>query len=134
MWQVINNRCWTADMLAKRGLPHPSVCPLCDQEAETIHHLLLSCVFARQLWVTLFRQFGFAVLAPQATDSCFASWWGRIIKVVPKEKKKGMNTIIILIAWQLWKFRNQCVFDGCHPDLGSLLQLISMQCYEWGAA
>jgi hypothetical protein len=45
-----------------------------------------------------------------------------------------MNTIIILIAWQLWKFRNQCVFDGCHPDLGSTLQLISMECYGWGAA
>jgi hypothetical protein len=72
--QVINNRCWTADRLAKRGLAHPSVCPLCGQEAETIHLLLLSCVFATQVWVTLFRQFGFAVLAaPQATDSCFAS-------------------------------------------------------------
>ena len=25
-------KCWTADRLARRGLPHPEYCPLCDQE------------------------------------------------------------------------------------------------------
>jgi hypothetical protein len=50
MWLVAHNKCWTADRLAKRGLPHPEKCPLCDQEEETINHLILSCVFARQAW------------------------------------------------------------------------------------
>ena len=31
-----HGRCWTADWLAKKGLPHLSHCPLCDQEEETI--------------------------------------------------------------------------------------------------
>ena len=31
LWLVLHNKCWTADRLAKRGLPHPSSCPLCDQ-------------------------------------------------------------------------------------------------------
>lgn len=47
MWLVTNNRCWTADRLAKRGLPH-EICQLCDQEEETIDHLLVSCVFTQQ--------------------------------------------------------------------------------------
>ena len=46
LWPAIRNRCWTADRLAKRGLPHPDKCPLCDQE-ETVQHLLASCVVAR---------------------------------------------------------------------------------------
>jgi hypothetical protein len=50
LWLAMHNRGWTADRLAKRGLPHPSVCPLCDQEEETIQHLLISCIFARQFW------------------------------------------------------------------------------------
>ena len=29
-WLASRNRCWTADRLAKRGLPHPTACPLCD--------------------------------------------------------------------------------------------------------
>lgn len=30
LWLAIHNRCWTADRLEKRGLPHPEQCPLCD--------------------------------------------------------------------------------------------------------
>ena len=41
VWLVAHNRCWTADRLARRGLPHPEHCPLCDQAAETIDHLLV---------------------------------------------------------------------------------------------
>lgn len=31
LWLAVNNRCWTADRLAKRGLQHPAAYPLCDQ-------------------------------------------------------------------------------------------------------
>jgi hypothetical protein len=43
-------------MLARRGLDHPDKCPLCDQEEESIDHLLVSCVFARQFWLTLLQR------------------------------------------------------------------------------
>jgi hypothetical protein len=66
MWLVIKNRCWTADRLAKRELPHPTVCRLCDQEEEIIQHLL-SCVFARQVWAIIFQRLVFLSLTPQAT-------------------------------------------------------------------
>jgi len=32
LWLAIKQRIWTADRLAKRGLPHHAACPLCDQE------------------------------------------------------------------------------------------------------
>jgi hypothetical protein len=54
-WQ---NRCWAADRLAKRGLPHPSKCPLCDQESESLNQLLVSCVFTRVFWYKVLRKFG----------------------------------------------------------------------------
>ena len=56
LWLAIWNRCWTADRLARRGLPHLPKCPLCDQEEEDIQHLLTTCVFSRDFW--------FRVLAP----------------------------------------------------------------------
>jgi hypothetical protein len=40
MWLVAHGRCWTADRLARQGLSHPEHCPLCEQEEETISHLL----------------------------------------------------------------------------------------------
>jgi hypothetical protein len=38
-WLADLDRCWTAGRLARRGLPHHTACPLCNQEPETIHHI-----------------------------------------------------------------------------------------------
>ena len=48
----------------KRGLPHPAHCPLCDQEDETVQHLLTSCVFARQFWFYILQLLGLTNLVP----------------------------------------------------------------------
>jgi len=63
MWLATHNRCWTVDQLARKGLPHPECCPLCDQMDETIDHLLVSCVFTRQFWFRLLRSVGLQILA-----------------------------------------------------------------------
>lgn len=42
MWLVAHDRCWMADRLARKGLPHPEHCSFCGQEEETINHFLLS--------------------------------------------------------------------------------------------
>jgi hypothetical protein len=64
IWLVLHNRVWTADRLARRNLPHPESCPLCDQVDETINHLLVGCVFARQVWSLILQQLGLLQLAP----------------------------------------------------------------------
>jgi hypothetical protein len=56
LWLVAHDRCWTTDRLARRNLPHPELCALCDQEEETINHLLSSCVFAREFWFILLKR------------------------------------------------------------------------------
>jgi hypothetical protein len=48
LWLTALNRCYTADRLAKRELDHPERCPLCDQASETLNHIVVSCVFARE--------------------------------------------------------------------------------------
>uniref|UniRef100_A0A453RSY2 Reverse transcriptase zinc-binding domain-containing protein n=1 Tax=Aegilops tauschii subsp. strangulata TaxID=200361 RepID=A0A453RSY2_AEGTS len=49
-WLANLDRCWTTDRLARRGLQHLVRCPLCDQDLETMHHLILACPFAPQIW------------------------------------------------------------------------------------
>jgi hypothetical protein len=58
MWLAARNRCWTADRLSRRGLPHPAVCPFCDQGDETLDHLLMGCVLARDVWFVFLRLWG----------------------------------------------------------------------------
>jgi hypothetical protein len=98
--------------LAKQNLPHPSLCPLCDQAKETIQHLLTSCVFAREFW--------FQRCVPDNRDQEFTGWWRKAAKRVSKEKKEGFNTLIILGTWLLWKHRNACAFEGASPSMNGL--------------
>jgi hypothetical protein len=98
IWLAVKNRYWTADRLAKRGLPHPSACPLCDQAVETIQHILISCVLSMEIWASIFQRLGLLVLAPQPDCGSFVRWWCRVRKVVPKELWKGLNSLITLVA------------------------------------
>jgi hypothetical protein len=74
VWLVAHNRCWTVDRLAGRGLPHPEHCPLYDQ-AKTIDHLLVRCVFAREFWFHFFSRIGLQAFPrnPQKHPSIFGA-------------------------------------------------------------
>jgi hypothetical protein len=58
-------------------MPHPEHYPLCDQEDETLDHLLVSCVFTGQFWYMVIRLHS---LAPQPTDLIFDEWWEKASK------------------------------------------------------
>lgn len=60
LWLAVQNRCWTANHLARHGLSHPERCPLCDQDDETVQHLLTSCVFSRSPLVSSLAKCGSA--------------------------------------------------------------------------
>ena len=134
MWIVAHKRCWTADRLARKGLPHPATCPLCDQTQETIDHLLVSCVFARQMWFTLLQKFGLHVLAPGLDDEFFEDWWANACERVAGQAKKGLNSIIILGAWNLWNHRSRCVFDGASPSISNIISSTCVDMHQWSMA
>jgi hypothetical protein len=70
------------------------VCPLCDQEQETIEHLLISCIFARQFWLSLLSPFDLSHLTPAVDAPSFAEWWKQVECHVAKSSRKGLNSVI----------------------------------------
>jgi hypothetical protein len=72
MWLVAHGRCWTANRLAKKGLPHPQLCLLRDQE-ETLNHLLVSCVFSREVWFQIMKYVWLQHLGPIHENNVFKS-------------------------------------------------------------
>jgi hypothetical protein len=131
IWLALKNRVWTADRLAKRGLSHPATCPLCDQADETIQHILISCVFARQVWTLILIRLGLGALAPQPGSSRFSSWWCQGLKNIEKSSRKGFNSLIILVAWGIWKHRNLCVFEGVRPCVQSVVVAVFEEGSAW---
>jgi hypothetical protein len=108
LWLAALKKCWTADRLEKRGLDHPERCPLCDKERETIDHLLVACVFSRECWFLMLKQFGLQVLASQPSNRNFMEWWQEVSEVVRGPFRDGLNSLIVLGVWVLWNHRNRC--------------------------
>jgi hypothetical protein len=92
------------DRLAKRGMDHPTICLLCDQEEETLDHLLIFCVFTREFWFHLLRPFGLESLAPQPELFFFMNWWEQIIGVMVGLPGKGLNSLIAFEPGQFGNF------------------------------
>ncbi|GJN31823.1 hypothetical protein PR202_gb20270 [Eleusine coracana subsp. coracana] len=45
--------------------------------------------------------------------------------------KKGVNSLIILTAWSIWKHRNTCVFYGAAPSVSAIMQEIKDEHGLW---
>ncbi|KAL6648611.1 hypothetical protein ACP70R_012835 [Stipagrostis hirtigluma subsp. patula] len=82
----------------------------------------------------VFAMIGLQHLAPSPNDLIFSAWWGSAADRLTKEQQKGFNSLVLLVAWCLWKHRNSCVFDGISPSLGRLLQSIREEASTWSMA
>jgi hypothetical protein len=54
--------------------------------------------------------------------------------VESKEHRSGLDSFIVLVAWEIWKHRNSCVFDGKRPCVLSVQQAVANECVLWCAA
>jgi hypothetical protein len=50
------------------------------------------------------------------------------------QMQQGLNSLVILGAWIIWKHRNHCVFDGATPNLTSTLLLAKKKVQFWSLA
>jgi hypothetical protein len=46
---------------------------------------------------------------------CTGGRWEKYSDIVPRMIKKGLNSLIILRAWMVWKHQNRVVFDRALP-------------------
>ena len=50
LWLCMHNSLLVRAVLAMRGIIRDSSCPLCNNSLETIRHLLIKCVVAKEFW------------------------------------------------------------------------------------
>jgi hypothetical protein len=81
-WLASLNRCWTTDHLARRGLDQSLQCLLCDKEDETIHHIMVGCIFSIEVW--------FQILSLVGLQGCtLESGRGKFSRMVENSRVKG---------------------------------------------
>ena len=130
-WLAIRNRCWTSDRLVRRGLDHQETCPFCDQEEESIQHILLHCVFGREAGTVLCRALGkseWVMIRPSSLQDWCTD------KVKNKSARKDVRTLFTLVMWELWKHIKAIVFDGATPSIRRVLHRVQEEGRTWKKA
>lgn len=67
MWRLFWGRIQTKQNLAKRGIPLSSSdlnCPFCDEEVESIDHLLFACKRTSVVWCSCLKWLGYQSALP----------------------------------------------------------------------
>jgi hypothetical protein len=72
-WLGILDRCWTTERRHRHHLQDDANCNLCGQSIESTRHLLLGCVYSREVWARILR-IGLLNLC-SAPDAALAPWW-----------------------------------------------------------
>jgi hypothetical protein len=109
-WLVLLDRCWTTERRRRHGLQDDDSCALCDQVPETITHLLLGCVYSREVWTSFLPPFGWEALVP-APDASYTDWWLASRKRVIKRRRKAFDSVVLMVARCIWLQHNCRVFD-----------------------
>jgi hypothetical protein len=104
----VDDRVWTSERLQRHGLQNSGPCALCSQAREDIHHFFLGCVYSREVWFHLLRRLGLQRLTP-SSQRRLDDWWLRSRKLVTKSRRRGFDSMVVLVAWLLWRERNDSV-------------------------
>lgn len=64
----------------------------------------------------------------------FFAWWSIAVETSPSCLRKGLNSIVALTAWAIWKHRNAAVFDGLRPSTDDLVLSIKDDARLWAKA
>ena len=95
-----------------------------------MEHLLLVCAFAKQVWFALLQPLQLATLMPEH-DADIASWCLRQRSRVDSKDRPMFDSLLLLVAWSLWKERNARVFGRPASDALAVVRAVLREGEEW---
>jgi hypothetical protein len=96
-WLTLLGMHWTLERLWRHGLRDDAACTFCDQELETIDHLLTQCSYSREIWFKVLRRCGWQSLAP-SIDVGVVEWWLSARKRVTKSGSGAFDSLFQLVS------------------------------------
>ena len=120
MWFLHRKVILTKDNLLRRNWVGCKKCCFCDQD-ETVHHLFISCPFAKMVWRTV--HISFNIQPPTSIANLFGNW----LRGVSKEVKAQIRVGVCALLWAIWNTRNDYIFNRAKKT--SFMQVIPMATY-----
>jgi len=98
VWLAARQRIWTADRRRRHGLDPHDMCWFCDPEPETCDHILVNSTFAKQVWWDVISALD-CTCSFSPCQLTLRDWWTHCRQLQVKERRKGFDTLFMLIAW-----------------------------------
>ncbi|KAE8667060.1 Retrovirus-related Pol polyprotein from transposon TNT 1-94 [Hibiscus syriacus] len=117
-WLAYRDRLLTNVNRCKRNIASSPLCDIYGTSDETTLHILRDCTEARKLWMS--------IIPPNAANRFFTlslEHW--LLDNISLNHLLHGTTIpwkiaFVSLAWQLWKRRNSCIFNGEGPSNANL--------------
>jgi hypothetical protein len=126
----MHSRCWTADRRFQHGLQDSNTCIICNQEPETMDHILLDCSFTREVWATLIHSLHLQNLVILQDNGAF-QWWLSCRKTLPKMLCHSFDSIFFMVVWLIWKERNARTFHAMATSAAQFNIFIQEEIEAW---
>jgi hypothetical protein len=130
-WRLLYDRLPTKDNLRLRGVVHNPMdgnCCWCNLRPETSNHLFLHCSVAHRVWCEIFKWLGVVVVMPANSFhlfDCFSE------AGVNKKSRKGLRLVWHTAIWELWRARNNLIFNNIREEPMDIVEGIKVLSWRW---
>ncbi|CAH9093635.1 unnamed protein product [Cuscuta epithymum] len=129
LWRLTNNLLPFEDKLTQFGIFGPFKCPLCLNE-DSIDHFFLDCNFSSNIW----QHFETVLNFPSFKRTTFSNYITKWYKGY-KSHIKDLNYIVPnIITWQLWKIRNNYLYDDKKANFSEAIKAIKNDIFVMSVA
>ena len=114
LWLCLHNSLPTCTILGSRGLNLSLSYPICNEDYESIDHLLRRCKTTVELW----QKLEFPLYLVDSFNKLLAEWLLVNCKMDVSSKFLGIpwKIIFIMSIWQIWTHKNEVVFRTGRGD------------------
>ena len=104
-WLLLQRKLSTRNRLAKYQSVE-DICPFCNFDSETPHHLFRACLYSSKIWNAL-NSF-IPIVPPCNIDWSILNWNVQFPLLIEK---------VIAVCWKIWYQRNNFIFQNKHPTV-----------------
>ncbi|XP_027169605.1 uncharacterized protein LOC113769345 [Coffea eugenioides] len=125
IWKCLSDAVPVKELIWRRIKRGDPICSVCGEEVETLEHMLLKCSKVQDIWkLAPIHWDGIAYRADK-----FKDWWAGVSEARYRIQGKDHIGLTAYILWQIWKSRNNNVFNNKDRDPAAI---INKACRAWG--
>ena len=129
-WRLLRDRLPTKDNLFRRHVViiNDQFCAGCE-EVEISSHLIIHCDLFGTIWNHIFRWIGVSSVLPSDVISLFNQF--NFIGGAVKSRRVLLQVIWFAKVWEIWKERNNRVFNDKNSSIPQVVDKIKSLTFMW---